>query len=215
MTARPLAIASVTAAWILASSPACFDPDLSSEIPCSAEDPPCPGSLECEDGFCRTQSTGGPDAADKPDAADRDPDAAPGPDADSPPPIDASVLRCDPLTHDGCGEPTPRCAFIATTSEGPYDGYFGCVNPVGTQGVGERCTYRGEVDGGAYDDCARGLLCDAQLECRELCDRNAPITCDDDTVFCEDPEDVVLPDVSPYGICALTDVIDGGVDPSP
>lgn len=161
----------------------------------------------CRDGL----GAGSIDATVKIDADDTN-DASPDePDGDAPPPADASVLGCDPLTHAGCSAPTARCGFIATNALAPYDGYFACVGTSGNNQNGEACRYDTPAGEGHHDDCARGFICGAEQRCRAVCERGREDACDGDVSLCEDPSDVLSPDVSPFGLCAPSQVIDGGI----
>jgi hypothetical protein len=180
----------------------CFDPDLSSDIPCAAGEEPCPRAMECIDGFCRVGSGNGHDAQPKPtDAGDRS-DAATRPDAHRPTPDAASVLACNPLSHEGCVDPRSRCAFITTTPLPPYEGSFGCVEPIGNQQRGESCDYAIAEGAALYDDCRSGLMCGPEFTCQRVCEFGQDDSCNGDPTLCE-PAAMLAPDVDPFGICAL------------
>jgi hypothetical protein len=185
----------------------CFNPDLSSDIPCASGEESCPRSMECIDGYCRADGArerdadGIADADDIPDADDT-PDASSDRDARSS--ADAALATpCDPLISEDCGSGvTNRCAFIATSSGPPYDGYFGCVAPLGNQQIGDPCDYLLPGGEGFYDDCRTGLLCGAGRSCQRICELGQDESCNSDPALCE-PPDVIEPDVSPLGLCDL------------
>jgi hypothetical protein len=187
------------ALWLLVSG--CFDPDLSSDIPCAAGDEPCPRAMDCIDGFCRAGSGTGHDAQPKSLDASALSDAATRPDARSPIPDAAPVLACNPLSHDGCVEPRSRCAFVATSSLPPFEGSFSCVEPVGNQQLGDPCDYTIAEGQTLYDDCRSGLMCGPEFTCQRVCEFAQDDSCNGDPSLCE-PAAMLAPDVDPFGICA-------------
>jgi hypothetical protein len=188
------------ALWLLVAG--CFDPDLSSDIPCAADRERCPSAMECIDGFCRSGSGSAHDAQPKPSIDASDPsDAAARLDAGRPTPDAAPVVDCHPLSHEGCVEPRSRCAFITTSTLPPYEGSFGCVEPIGNQQLGELCDYAIAEGATLYDDCRSGLMCGPEFTCQRVCEFGQDDSCDGDPSLCE-PAAMLAPDVDPFGICA-------------
>jgi hypothetical protein len=194
---------------VIAGMAGCFDPEIPSRLACSSGEKECPSSQECFEGLCYRSDElplgfdASPDHdgdvdidASAIDAGDADADAP----ADAGRPADAAVpVQCSPRTQQPCSL-FERCAFVATTTEEPFEGFLGCVSMAGadTSGNADACEYSNSAREGVFDTCQPGLLCRDGAGCRAACDLDAP-ECPVGTT-CQ-PIDFTQPDLHPFGLC--------------